>query len=157
MTRSVLDGSLGSSQDLPRLPGSRQCQYNTRQTGIRSQRCIVASMGSTLTQGQHINIVTSLNMSSLVQFRDFSIQYQRMAPLKLTDQVLESIHWNKVPVELQREITTDGLVQQLLHKLLQAKAIIQERESNARIVILQVVIQSQRSQPVPILGKDSLN
>jgi len=50
-----------------------------------------------------------------------------MAPLKLTDGVLESILWNKVLVELQKEmkeITTDGSVQELLHKLLQAEAVI---------------------------------
>ena len=41
-------------------------------------------------------------------------EYQRMAPHKLTDVCLESILWNKVPVELQaevKEITTDGSVQ----------------------------------------------
>ena len=44
-----------------------------------------------------------------------------MAPQKLTDVCLESILWNKVPVELQRkvkEITTDGSVHELLQKLL---------------------------------------
>ena len=30
--------------------------------------------------------------------------YQRMAPNKLTDDVLESILWNKVPVELEKEV-----------------------------------------------------
>ena len=30
--------------------------------------------------------------------------YQRMAPRKLTDDTLESILWNKVPVELQQEV-----------------------------------------------------
>ena len=52
------------------LPGSRQCQYNTRQIGARSQRCIVANMGSTLTLGQHTNVVMSYNMSGLAEFRD---------------------------------------------------------------------------------------
>ena len=40
-------------------------------------------------------------------------EYQRMAPQKLTDVCIESILWNKAPVELQREvkeITTDGSV-----------------------------------------------
>ena len=53
-----------------------------------------------------------------------------MAPQKLTDVCLESILWNKVPVELQREvkeITTDGSVHELLQKLLRAEAVIQER------------------------------
>ena len=38
--------------------------------------------------------------------------YQRMAPTKLTDEVLESILWNKAPLELQKEIKeiTVGLV-----------------------------------------------
>ena len=53
-----------------------------------------------------------------------------MAPQKLTDVCLESILWNKVPVELQqevKEITTDGSVHELLQKLLRAEAVIQER------------------------------
>jgi len=44
-----------------------------------------------------------------------------MASLKLTNEVLESILLNKVPVELQKEvkeITTDGSVKKFLHKLL---------------------------------------
>ena len=42
--------------------------------------------------------------------------YQRMAPTKLTDETLESILWNKAPVELQREVREipDGSVQELL-------------------------------------------
>lgn len=42
--------------------------------------------------------------------------YQRMAPYKLTDETLESILWNKVPIELQKEVKeiTDGSVQELL-------------------------------------------
>ena len=57
-------------------------------------------------------------------------EYQRMAPKKLTDVCLESILWNKGPVELQREveeITTDGSVHELLQKLLRAETVIQER------------------------------
>ena len=55
--------------------------------------------------------------------------YQRMAPRKLTDETLKSILWNKVPIELQKEVTeiTDGSVQELLHKLLKAEAVLQER------------------------------
>ena len=46
--------------------------------------------------------------------------YQLMAPQKLTDTVLESILWNKVPVKLQKELKeiTDGSVQEFLQKLL---------------------------------------
>ena len=57
-------------------------------------------------------------------------EYQRIAPHKLTDVCLESILWNKVPVELQKEIkeiTTDGSVQELLQRLMQAEAVVQER------------------------------
>ena len=52
--------------------------------------------------------------------------YQRMAPSKLSDEVLESILCTKVPVELQREtkVITAGSVQELLHKLLHAESIL---------------------------------
>ena len=56
-------------------------------------------------------------------------EYQQMAPHKLTDVCLESILWNKVPVELQaevKEITTDGSVQELLQKLIRAETVIHE-------------------------------
>jgi len=45
-------------------------------------------------------------------------EYQRMAPEKLSDSILESILWNKVPVELQLEVKeiTDSSVQELLMK-----------------------------------------
>ena len=52
-----------------------------------------------------------------------------MAPVKLTDKVVESILRNKVPMDLQKEvkeITTDGSVQQSLHKLLRVEAVMQE-------------------------------
>ena len=49
-------------------------------------------------------------------------EYQRMAPEKLSDSILESILWNKVPIELQQEVKiTDGSVQELLMKLLRAE------------------------------------
>ena len=59
--------------------------------------------------------------------------YQRMAPQNLTDTVLESILWNKVPVKLQREVKeiTDGSVQELLQRLLKAESIVEERERRA--------------------------
>ena len=57
-------------------------------------------------------------------------------PEKLTDVCLESILWNKVPVELQREvkkITTDGSVHEFLQKLLRAETVIQERARREKI------------------------
>ena len=59
--------------------------------------------------------------------------YQCMAPQKLTDTVLESILWNKVPVKLQREVKeiTDGSVQELLQRLVKAELIVEERERRA--------------------------
>ena len=55
--------------------------------------------------------------------------YERIAPWKLTDETFESILWNKVPVELQKEVKeiTDGSVQESLHRLLRAEAVLQER------------------------------
>ena len=55
--------------------------------------------------------------------------YQRMATRKFTDQVLEYILWNKVPVKLQLEVKEliDGLVQELLHKLLKVESVVEER------------------------------
>ena len=60
--------------------------------------------------------------------------YQRMAPTKLTDEVLTSILWNKAPIELQKEIKeiTVGSVQELLHKLLRAEATVQERNCRGK-------------------------
>ena len=55
-------------------------------------------------------------------------EYQRMAPQKLKDETLESILWNKVPIELQqelKEIPDDGSVQVLLQKLLCAEAAVE--------------------------------
>lgn len=39
-------------------------------------------------------------------------EYQKMAPEKLSNNILESILWNKVLIELQQEVKeiTDGLV-----------------------------------------------
>ena len=63
--------------------------------------------------------------------------YQRMAPQKLRDETLESILWNKVPLELQQEVReiTDGSVQELLQKLLKTESVIAERKrhSNTRL------------------------
>ena len=61
-------------------------------------------------------------------------EYQRMAPEKLSDSILESILWNKVPIELQQEVKeiTDGSVQELLMKLLRAESVVAERKRRSR-------------------------
>jgi len=53
-----------------------------------------------------------------------------MAPEKLSDSILESILWNKVPIELQQAVKeiTDGSVQELLMKLLRAESAVAERK-----------------------------
>ena len=60
--------------------------------------------------------------------------YQRMAPQKLSDETLESILWNKVPIELQREVKeiTDGSVQELLQRLLRAESVLAERKRRSQ-------------------------
>ena len=56
-------------------------------------------------------------------------EYKEMAPTMLTDAVLESILWNKVPVSLHQEVKEliVGNVQALLQKLLSAESVIWER------------------------------
>ena len=70
---------------------------------------------------------------------DVMRDYQHMAPWKLTDETLESILWNKVPIELQKEVKeiTDGSVQELLYKLLKAEAVLQEtaRRSTQKVTV----------------------
>ena len=64
-------------------------------------------------------------------------EYQQMAPHKLTNVCLESILWNKVPVELQaevKEIITDGSVQELLQRLMRAETVIHERKQRDELV-----------------------
>ena len=65
--------------------------------------------------------------------------YQRMAPQKLRDETLESILWNKVPIELQQEIKeiTDGSVQELLQKLLRAETVLAEWKRRSSHKLLQ--------------------
>ena len=93
--------------------------------------------------GVHMGPRTAYQHCHELQYRHFmSVQslmnamrdYQRMAPRKLTDDTLESILWNKVPVELQQEVKeiTDGSVQELLQKLLRAKSVIAERKCRSR-------------------------
>ena len=75
--------------------------------------------------GVHMDPRTAYQCCYKLQYSQFmSVQgllnvmhdYQRMTPQKLTDDTLESILWNKVPVELQQEgkEITDGSVQELL-------------------------------------------
>ena len=87
-------------------------------------------MGCISTPAQHIRGTMNLAMNSLEGLLDAIWDYQRMAPHKLSDENLESILWNKVPMELQREVKeiTDGSVQELLHKLLRAKEVLAERK-----------------------------
>ena len=100
----------------------------------------MVSMGCTWTQELHTSDVKNCSMVSLDQFRVCSMpcrrDYQRMAPEKLTDATMESILWNKVPLELQQELKEipDGSVQELLQKLLHAETTIQERERRKKRV-----------------------
>ena len=52
--------------------------------------------------------------------------YQRMALTKITDETLESILWNKAPVELQRKVREipDGSVQELFQWVLRAEEVV---------------------------------
>jgi len=75
--------------------------------------------------------------------------YQRMAPTKLTDEVLESILWNKAPIGLQKEITV-GSVQELFHKLLRAEAAVQERNRRGKD-------REATSQPRRAITENKLN
>ena len=70
------------------------------------------------------------NFKSVQGLVDAMRDYQCMAPQKLTDTVLESILWNKVPIKLQTEVKeiTDGSVQELLQRLLRAESVVEERE-----------------------------
>ena len=90
-------------------------------------------MGSTWTQGLHTKDVKS-QFGSAQGLLSAMRNYQRMAPEKLSDATMESILWNKVPIELQQELKEipDGSVQELLQKLLRAEATIQERPRRKR-------------------------
>ena len=87
--------------------------------------------------GIHLDPHTAYQCCHELQYKQFnSVQglvdamrdYQRMAPQKLRDETLESILWNKVPIELQQEVKeiTDGSVQELLQKLLRAETVLAE-------------------------------
>ena len=92
--------------------------------------------------GVHMDPRTAYQRCNELQYEQFKSvkglvdamrDYQRMAPQKLTDTVLESILWNKAPVKLQREVKeiTDGSVQELLQQLLKAESVVGERERRA--------------------------
>jgi len=57
-------------------------------------------MGCISIPTQHIKGAMNLAMNNLGLFKDAMRDYQRMAPHKLSDENLESILWNKVPMEL---------------------------------------------------------
>ena len=93
--------------------------------------------------GVHMDPRTAYQRCHELQYSQFlSVQglmnamrdYQRMAPRKLTDDTLESILWNKVPLELQQEVKeiTDGSVQELLQKLLRAESVVAERKRRSQ-------------------------
>ena len=60
--------------------------------------------------------------------------YQRLALTKLTNETLESILWNKAPIELQKEVREipDGSVQELLQRLLRAEQVVAERKRRSQ-------------------------
>ena len=87
--------------------------------------------------GIHLDLRTAYQRCQELRYEQFgSVQglldamrdYQHMALRKLTDETLELILWNKVPIELQKEVKeiTDGSVQELLYLLLKAEAVLQE-------------------------------
>ena len=88
--------------------------------------------------GVHLDPRTAYQRCQELQYSQFGSaqglldamrDYQRMAPRKLNDETLESILWNKVPIELQKELgeIPDGFVQELLQRVLCAEMVIQER------------------------------
>ena len=93
--------------------------------------------------GIHLDPRTAYQRCHELQYEQFSSvqglvdamrDYQRMAPQKLRDETLESILWNKVPVELQQEVKeiTDGSDQELLQQLLKAETVLAERKRRKR-------------------------
>jgi len=80
-------------------------------------------------------------------------EYQRMALQKLKDETLESILWNKVPIELQqelKEIPDNGSVQVLLQKLLRAEAAVAERKQRSKGQKPSSVKDSERTPHKPV-------
>ena len=93
--------------------------------------------------GVHLDLRIAYQQCQELQYSQFGSaqgllnamrDHQRMAPEKLMDATMESILWNKVPLEPQQELEEipDGSVQKLLQKLLRAEATIQERARRKR-------------------------
>ena len=107
--------------------------------------------------------------SSVQGLLDAMRDYQRLAPQKLRDETLESILWNKVPIELQQEVRKimNGSVQELLQNLLRAElVIVQELRSGRNQVnerpqtsatkdVITTNTISRRSQPTAFRGEAS--
>ena len=104
-------------------------------------KCIVKAFRGQY--GVHVDPRTAYQRCNELRYEQFGSaqgllnamrEYQRMAPEKLNDSILESILWNKVPVELQQEVKeiTDGSVQELLMKLLRAESVVAERKRRSR-------------------------
>jgi len=88
--------------------------------------------------GVHLDPRTAYQRCQELQYSQFGSaqglldamrDYQHMAPRKFNDETMESILWNKVPLELQKELgeIPDGSVQDLLQRLLRTETVIQER------------------------------
>ena len=60
--------------------------------------------------------------------------YQRMAPVQLSDDYLLSILWNKAPYQLQKEVgdIKDWSLQELFEQLLRAEARIAEHDCHVK-------------------------
>ena len=84
-------------------------------------------------------------------------EYQKMALQKLKDKTLESILWNKIPIELQqelKEIPDAGSVQVLLQKLLRAEAAAAERKWRSKGQKPSSVKDSERTPRKPVDRQD---
>jgi len=110
--------------------------------------------------GVHLDPRTALQRCHELQYEQFgsaqglvtAMREYQMAPQKPTDVCLESILWNKIPVELQREvkeITTDGSVHELLQKLLRTEAVLQERARREKGSNKELVLKSNSRKRAP--------
>ena len=126
MTRQ--GGSLGSLRDLQKSHGKRTLKLAEKSSW---EQIITIYKGK---YGVHLDPRTAYQRCHELCYEQFQglleamQDYQRMASTKLTDETLESILLNKVPVELQREVQEipDGSVQELLQQQLRAVEIVAE-------------------------------
>ena len=97
---------------------------------------------------QRCNELRYDQLASAQGLLDAMRDYQRMAPHKLTDGTLESILWNKIPVELQQEVKeiTDGLVQELLQRLLRAEVVLAERKRSQYTEVASKITSSSQER-----------